>query len=271
MICGTTQLWPRPTGPFTLGTRYVRFNYDHIVFENDAKGEARRLLEEAFAIFMDNLSLNYGDGSGGLNNLNATDVKSFAIKVNVVDSSTIKLNLATSEAYNLTVAVQDDIINVKIKANNFFGARHALETLSQLVWTNDASLVILKTIRIVDEPKFPYRGILLDTARNFVPLTGLKRTLNGMAANKLNVLHWHMTDSQSFPLDLKALPLFAKYGAYSKEMTYKEEDVEEIVKYARVRGIRVVIEIDTPAHAGNGWTWGKQEGLGKKTSLRPNQ
>lgn len=94
-----------------------------------------------------------------------------------------------------------------------FGVRNGLETLSQLVakYTlelNDGfskpigGLAIISEAKILDKPKFSHRGLLIDTARNYLSINTIKRQLDAMAASKLNVLHWHMTDSQSFPLDM---------------------------------------------------------------------
>lgn len=87
----------------------------------------------------------------------------------------------------------------------------------------------------------------IDTSRNFYPVKDILRTLNAMSYNKLNVFHWHLTDSQSFPLVLDSLPELAEKGAYvlqGKRLVYTKKDVQRIVKYARSRGIRVIPEID---------------------------
>ncbi|KAL1129414.1 hypothetical protein AAG570_013941 [Ranatra chinensis] len=116
---------------------------------------------------------------------------------------------------------------------------------------------------INDFPAFRYRGLMVDTARNYLTLDDLKRTLDGMAASKLNVLHWHATDSHSFPLVSPSVPQLSKYGAYSSRQVYTPDDVHEVLRYAKIRGIRVLLEIDAPSHCGNGWQWGKSEELGE--------
>lgn len=93
-------------------------------------------------------------------------------------------------------------------------------------------------------------------------VSSLKRQLDAMAASKLNVFHWHITDSQSFPLVLPSNIRLSKYGAYSMDQTYTIQNVKDIKEYAKERGIRLVMEIDAPAHAGNGWQWGPIAGLG---------
>ncbi|XP_066946175.1 chitooligosaccharidolytic beta-N-acetylglucosaminidase-like isoform X3 [Macrobrachium rosenbergii] len=122
---------------------------------------------------------------------------------------------------------------------------------------------IVSQVAVVDKPAFRYRGILLDTASNFISVRAIERTLDAMAANKLNTLHWHITDTASFPLYLKSLPDMSYFGSYSQRQIYNTSDVSHVVEYARVRGIRVVPEFSAPGHVGNGWQWTEKKGLGK--------
>lgn len=109
-------------------------------------------------------------------------------------------------------------------------------------------MLLVATARIKDRPVFQHRGLMIDTARNFIPIRDLERTIDGMAASKLNVFHWHATDSQSFPLHLPSVPLLSRYGAYSPDHIYYPSDIRHIIEYALVRGVRVIIEIDAPSH-----------------------
>lgn len=157
-----------------------------------------------------------------------------------------------------------DQVTVRINANTVFGVRHGLETFGQLMTADicDFGLLLVKSARIEDRPFYRHRGLLLDTARNFMPMLQIKRTIDGMGASKMNIFHWHITDSQSFPLEVPTMPQFTMYGAYGSNFTYTPNDVSEIVWYARLRGIRVIMELDSPSHAGNGWNWGSDHGLG---------
>ncbi|RZC33686.1 Glyco hydro 20 domain containing protein, partial [Asbolus verrucosus] len=264
MLCGSTQLWPQPTGPVTLGSRAVTFNHQQLEFDTDTAEPARALLEQSFVAFNTNIislvqNKDYLDKT--------TDIKRLVIKVTIVHSNVIRLKLNTNESYSLVIKPKEDEVVANITAKTFFGARHGLETLSQLIWWDDyeknGMLKVLKGASIQDSPVFPYRGIMVDTARNFMSVESIKRVLVGMAANKLNVFHWHITDSQSFPLVSLRVPQLAKNGAYGPDMIYTPEEIRALVEFARIRGIRVILEVDTPAHAGNGWTWGPQEGLGE--------
>lgn len=162
----------------------------------------------------------------------------------------------TKEGYTLKITAKPDKgVHVLITADNFFGARHALETLSQLIVYDNIRNEILTvgSAEISDEPKFKYRGILLDTARNYFSVESIKRTIEGMGMVKLNTFHWHITDSHSFPFVVKAQPELSRLGAYSTEKIYTADDIEEIVKFGKVRGVRVLPEFDAPAHVGEGW------------------
>jgi N-acetyl-beta-hexosaminidase len=96
---------------------------------------------------------------------------------------------------------------------------HALETLSQLCSFDRLRRrhVVVAQAAIKDSPKYNYRGLLLDTGRNYFPVASLERIIDGLAYDKLNVLHWHMNEQQSFPFVSKSVPQLTKYGAYSKE------------------------------------------------------
>ena len=91
------------------------------------------------------------------------------------------------------------------------------------------------------------RGLLVDTARHYATIKELENILEGMAYSKLNVFHWHLTDSQSFPFESESYPDLIK-GAYRPDEIYTHEDVAYIVRYAYLRGITVIPEIDTPGH-----------------------
>ena len=95
---------------------------------------------------------------------------------------------------------------------------------------------------------------MIDTARHFLPLHLIFETIDALMYNKMSVLHWHITDEDSFPLILNKHPEIAHYAAYSEEETYTVEEAKEVVRYAFVRGIRVIPELDTPGHAAS---WGK--------------
>ncbi|GLJ05433.1 hypothetical protein SUGI_0018160 [Cryptomeria japonica] len=157
------------------------------------------------------------------------------------------LQHGVDESYTLAVLSGG---SANLTAQTPWGAMRGLETFSQLVrYSSGSPLVIQRPVMIVDRPLYPHRGVLLDTGRNFFPVRDILRTIRAMSFNKLNVFHWHITDSQSFPLELVSEPGLARAGAYSPAMQYSGEDVRRIVEYGRDQGVRVVPEIDIPGHS----------------------
>ncbi|KAG6455517.1 hypothetical protein O3G_MSEX009246 [Manduca sexta] len=167
-----------------------------------------------------------------------------------------EFSLEMDESYALRVSpASNERVNATIRANSFFGIRHGLETLSQLIVYDDIRnhLLIVRDVTINDKPVYPYRGILLDTARNYYTIDAIKKTIDAMASAKLNTFHWHITDSQSFPFVMDKRPNLVKYGAYSPSKVYTKKAIREVVEYALERGVRVLPEFDAPAHVGEGW------------------
>ena len=121
-----------------------------------------------------------------------------------------------------------------------------LETFLQLVRTTDAGFAV-PAVSIEDSPRFPWRGLMIDVGRHFIPLDVLKRNLDGMAAVKLNVFHWHLSENQGFRVESKKFPKLQEMG--SDGLYYTQEEVRDLIAYARERGIRVVPEFDMPGHS----------------------
>ncbi len=153
-----------------------------------------------------------------------------------------RLELFEDESYAIDVTNK----GIELKAVTDIGALRGLETILQLISSN-ANYFYIPSARIVDTPRFPWRGLMIDVARHFQPLEVLKRNLDAMAAVKLNVFHWHLTDDQGFRVESKVYPKLHELG--SDGDYYTHEQVKEIVKYASDRGIRVLPEFDVPGHA----------------------
>lgn len=148
----------------------------------------------------------------------------------------------SDESYRLTVSES----GVRLNANTRFGALRGMETLLQLI-QNGPQNTSIPYVTINDAPRFPWRGLLLDSARHFLPLDDIKRQIDGMAAAKLNVLHWHLTDDQGWRFASTRYPKLQEKA--SDGLYYTPAQMKEIVRYAAARGIRVVPEIDMPGHA----------------------
>ncbi|VDO69445.1 unnamed protein product [Haemonchus placei] len=137
-----------------------------------------------------------------------------------------------------------------LTANQVWGALRGLETFSQLVFQP----YLIRTASVEDQPRFPHRGTLIDTGRHFLSLSIILQHLDVMSQNKMNVLHWHIVDSESFPYTSAKFPNISFQGAYTPAHIYSIADMRKVIDYARLRGIRVVPEFDTPGHSGS---WGQ--------------
>ena len=152
-----------------------------------------------------------------------------------------ELKLGEDESYILETETKQ----VVIRAVTDLGAIHALETLLQLV-SVDAEGYYLPGILIHDQPRFEWRGLLLDVALHFMPVDVVKRTLDGMTAVKMNVLHLHLCNDQGFRVESKIFPKLQQLS--SDGIYYTQQNIHDIVSYAAQRGIRVVPEFVVPAH-----------------------
>jgi hexosaminidase len=170
--------------------------------------------------------------------------------VNVANPSEV-LNLSTNESYELSVSTAGDAV---LTAPTIFGAMRGMETFFQLVTAaTDSTLRVNDVpIHVSDTPRFAWRGLLMDTARHYLPTSTLKASIDGLAASKMNVLHWHVVDAQSFPFNSASVPELVQ-GAYAAPLTYTPSDVLEVVQYGLARGVRVIPEFDIPGHA---YSWG---------------
>ncbi|KAJ3325319.1 N-acetyl-glucosamine-6-phosphate deacetylase [Boothiomyces sp. JEL0866] len=236
-------LFPRPQ-QFTFGstTRQISGNVQF------------NLMDKQSTYFMDNAvryqQLFFADGC-------ATGLDKTPINVYIANTDA---DILADESFNLTVPSTGPIT---IKSHYGIGAKRALESLAQLITPKtlvpnfvlekrkcsdlniEKGFVVENTPwQISDYPQFKHRGILLDTSRHFISKENIFSIMDGMEAAKMNVFHWHIVDSQSFPLESNVVPL----NAYSQWQFYSKQDVKDIIQYAYTRGIRVIPEFDMPGH-----------------------
>src|SRR5687767_10221718 len=156
-----------------------------------------------------------------------------------------------NESYRIDITDRQAIL----KAPTVVGAIRGLETLLQLL-SADRNGYFLPGVLIQDQPRFPWRGLLIDVARHFQTIEVLKRNLDGLAAVKMNVFHWHLTEDQGFRVESKKYPKLHQLG--SDGNYYTQEQIKDVIAYARERGIRVVPEFDIPGHS-TSWLVGYPE------------
>ena len=159
--------------------------------------------------------------------------------------------LGEDESYELTVAGS----GAKLAAPTILGVLRGLQTFLQLVQITPAGFAA-PAVNIKDQPRFPWRGMLIDVSRHFIPVDVLKRNIDGMAAVKMNVLHWHLSDDQGFRVESRNFPRLTQMG--SDGMFYTQEQIRDLIAYAHDRGVRVMPEFDMPGHT-RSWYLGYPE------------
>lgn len=196
-------------------------------------GEASTRLQRAAARFEQRFARQTG----------LTEADSSTSLTLTVSPGEAKLLDKSAEAYTLNVTAN----GIELNAQSELGALHGLETLLQLIGVSDGEQVELSGVVINDKPRFAWRGLLLDSVRHFLPLDDIKRQIDGMAAAKLNVLHWHLTDDQGWRFESKSYPRLQQVA--SNNQYYTQAQIAEVITYAAERGIYVLPEIDMPGHA----------------------
>ncbi|KAH6827000.1 beta-hexosaminidase 2 [Perilla frutescens var. hirtella] len=180
-------------------------------------------------------------------NLNLTSEPPLAALTITISDASAPLAHGVNESYSLTIPYGGGA--AVLEAETAWGAMRGLETFSQLVYANPSRVAC--GLYISDVPSFMHRGIMLDTSRNYYGVEDLLRLIGAMSMNKLNVFHWHITDSHSFPLVVPSEPEMAAKGAYGEDMKYTAGDVKRVVEFGLEHGVRVMPEIDMPAHTGS--------------------
>lgn len=245
-----TYLWPMPKKS-SNGNMTIAIDPD-LVLVTQGNGGNSRLLRDAFARYKQIIlahHVKFSDQSGarqaqyGIGRLIIT-----------VSSADETLQLGTNESYSLYVPAHTEgsvIQDAMLEAKTVYGALRGLETFSQLCVFN----FMTKNVEIAnapwviqDEPRFAFRGLLIDTSRHYQPVEIIKQIIESMSYAKLNVLHWHIIDEESFPLEVPSYPKLWK-GSYTKWERYTLDDARDIVEFAKSRGINVMAEIDVPGHA----------------------
>lgn len=154
------------------------------------------------------------------------------------------------ESYNLTIDHKRIIINGSSPSGLFYG----VQTLRKMTPVAQKMSLNYIPVSIIDKPKFSYRGMLLDVSRHFFPVSDVKNLLDLLALHNINYFHWHLTDDPGWRIQIKKYPLLTELG--SKRDTkdegsngyYTQEEIKEIIEYAKERFIHVIPEIDMPGH-----------------------
>jgi hexosaminidase len=203
-------------------------------------GNADARLRKTVAIFLNDLRRH--TGMLQLNFSVVEHAENARLRVSVDHACKQVQELGEDESYTLEVTPW----GAELSAPNTLGAMRGMQTFLQLVEIRPQGFAV-PTVVVQDKPRFAWRGLMIDSGRHFMPADVIKRNLDGMAAVKLNVFHWHLSENQGFRVESKRFPKLQEMG--SDGLYYRQDEIREIVAYARDRGIRVVPEFDMPGHS----------------------
>ena len=198
--------------------------------------------------WFDNLLLKKGD-------------QTWTITLSTENSAPDVPHLHMDESYTLEVEEYE----ITLTAATGIGVERGLQTLKQLI-SNQNNKYTIPRSRIHDNPRYSWRGLMIDVSRHFMPLEILYQNIDAMAIAKMNVLHLHLTDNQGFRIESKTYPKLHELG--SGGQYYTQAEMKELIQYAAKRGIRIVPEFDMPGHA-SGWLTAYPEyGVADKYNLQ---
>lgn len=201
------------------------------------------------------------------------------IKINVLNF-TADLQMGVNETHELIAGANST--EILITAETTWGALHALNTLRQIIFYDREScqFYLELDLFIRDWPLYTHRGVLIDSGRNFLSISSILDQIDLLSISKMNVLHWHLVDTQSWPIQLSTFPEMTEVASTQNQI-YSKLDVSFIVTYAKHRGVRVIPELDMPGHSRAGYlalnesilacanTWWSNDVYSKHTAVEP--
>jgi hexosaminidase len=209
--------------------------------------------------------------------LSIAGIKTKVAQGSAASTSAIVISLAAfgnlpDEGYNLKVTNNGITLTAKKPAGIFYGIQTLLQLFPKEIESRDAKSSMAWTIpevSIEDYPRFGWRGLMLDVSRHFFTKEKVKQFIDDMVKYKFNVLHWHLTDDQGWRIEIKSLPKLTSVGAWRVDKTgtfntfskpdaneprnyggfYTQDDIKEVVQYAKERYVNILPEIDVPGHS----------------------
>eukprot|EP00039_Didymoeca_costata_P013747 m.213606 g.213606 ORF g.213606 m.213606 type:complete len:654 (+) comp15864_c0_seq1:86-2047(+) len=245
------SMWPPARNPPQTGTQTAAINPCNFKY-TDASAKNQSDIDRAILIYT---NIMFIDVPADVCAHPQPQVALNELRIQV-ENGTRAISLNTDESFSLDIPVPTSTTKqILLRAKTYVGVLRGLESLSQLISVNRTNATHSNTfisncpIVMEDLPNFKYRGVLLDPARTFLSLDSLKNTIDGLLWSKMNVLHLHLTDSQSISLQLPSAPEISSNGAYSQSQMYSVENISDLVDYATDRGVIIIPELDTPGHA----------------------
>ncbi|KAL0246530.1 hypothetical protein GEMRC1_007742 [Eukaryota sp. GEM-RC1] len=234
------RLWPRPQQA-VFGDLNIKIA-DDFRFVSSIHGVD--ILDSALVRYKSIINTVSLDTPTDISHPTISVIDTILIRIDIPDTN---LNLETDERYSIDITSA----TITLSSHTVFGALRALETLSQLVEIDSSQSLVVRQIplTIIDYPRYQWRGIMIDTARHYLPISTIKRMIDAASFNKMNVLHWHLVDAQSFPLSTPSHPELATKGAFRADLVYDTATIKDIIAFGKERGVRVVPELDVPGHS----------------------
>ncbi len=230
------HLMPWPASVKTGSGQLLVQNTFTVGLRSDSDPHLRRALD----IFLNDLRRQ--TGSTAIDFSVSKDATNAQLSVSADHASKEVQELGEDESYKLEITST----HADLTAPTTLGVMRGLQTFLQLVELTPQGFAAPAVV-IEDQPRFPWRGLMIDAGRHFMPIDVIKRNLDGMAAVKLNVFHWHLSENQGFRIESKKFPKLQEMG--SDGLYYTQEQVRDVIDYARDRGIRVIPEFDMPGHS----------------------
>ncbi|XP_075977690.1 beta-hexosaminidase subunit beta-like [Anticarsia gemmatalis] len=247
------EVWPRPHQQ-EKHTKY--FNLVPSVFKFTETGKSCKILKTAIERYSDVLRTTQNIAWRHSRRIwkhdhgrpNITDVRFLGhieeLQINLSEPCEEYPHFDMEERYMLNVSTVSTL-----NSDSIWGILRGMETFVQLFYmSDDYRHIFINQTEIEDYPRYRHRGLLIDTSRHYITVSNILKTLDAMEMNKMNVLHWHIVDDQSFPYQSDKFPHLSEQGAYDPTMIYTKANIEQIVNYAKDRGIRVLPEFDVPGH-----------------------
>ena len=229
------NLMPWPAS-LTMGSGQLPIDTTFSVAIRDTDPHLRKTVD----IFLDDLRRHTGMLPLDFSIADQADKAKLTIHANHPSRSVQELG--EDESYSLQVTAQ----GADLSAPTTLGVMRGLQTFLQLVEITPQGYAV-PAVAIQDKPRFPWRGLMIDSSRHFMPVEVIKHNLDGMAAVKLNVFHWHLSENQGFRVESKHFPKLQEMG--SDGLYYTQAEIRDVIAYAHDRGIRVVPEFDMPGHS----------------------
>ncbi len=202
----------------------------------------------------------------------------FGLTANQGNRGAIQMNLNSTpdpelgkEGYKLVSTKKGVVISANQPAGLFYGMQTLLQLLPKEIESSDVIKMkwTIPSVKITDYPRFPWRGLMLDVSRHFFTKEEVKQYIDEMARWKFNTFHWHLTDDEGWRIEIKSLPELTEVGAWRVQRYghfgdrehpkpgekateggfYTQDDIHEVIQYAKERNVTIVPEIDVPGHS----------------------